>query len=213
MINFDECINENKINHNPNWPYIPDHPYRILIVGGSESGKTNTLLNLINNQPDIHKIYLYAKDPYEDKYQILIKKRESVGLKHFIDPKAFIEYSNDMHDVYENINDYNPDKENKISIVFDDMIADMIDNKKLNSIVTELFIRDVRLNTTHFFIMKIPNKRELQQIAIGHSSNINTTDFIKIYNKCTDKPYSFLVNDTTFSSNDPLRFGKNLYII
>ena len=204
MINFDECTNENKINHNPNWPYIPDHPYRILIVGGSESGKTNTLLNLINNQPDIHKIYLYAKDPYEDKYQILIKKRESVGLKHFIDPKAFIEYSNDMHDVYENINDYNPDKENKISIVFDDMIADMIDNKKLNSIVTELFIRDVRLNTTHFFIMKIPNKRELQQIAIGHSSNINTTDFIKIYNKCTDKPYSFLVNDTTLSSDDPL---------
>ena len=213
MINFDECTNENKINHNPNWPYIPDHPYRILIVGGSESGKTNTLLNLINNQPDIHKIYLYAKDPYEDKYQILIKKRESVGLKHFIDPKAFIEYSNDMHDVYENINDYNPDKENKISIVFDDMIADMIDNKKLNSIVTELFIRDVRLNTTHFFIMKIPNKRELQQIAIGHSSNINTTDFIKIYNKCTDKPYSFLVNDTTLSSDDPLRFRKNLYNI
>ena len=213
MINFDECTNENKINHNPNWPYIPDHPYRILIVGGSESGKTNTLLNLINNQPDIHKIYLYAKDPYEDKYQILIKKRESVGLKHFIDPKAFIEYSNDMHDVYENINDYNPDKENKISIVFDDMIADMIDNKKLNSIVTELFIRDVRLNTTHFFIMKIPNKRELQQIAIGHSSNINTTDFIKIYNKCTDKPYSFLVNDTTLSSDDPLRFRKNIYNI
>ena len=213
MINFDECTNENKINHNPNWPYIPDHPYRILIVGGSESGKTNTLLNLINNQPDIHKIYLYAKDPYEDKYQILIKKRESVGLKHFIDPKAFIEYSNDMHDVYENINDYNPDKENKISIVFDDMIADMIDNTKLNSIVTELFIRDVRLNTTHFFIMKIPNKRELQQIAIGHSSNINTTDFIKIYNKCTDKPYSFLVNDTTLSSDDPLRFRKNIYNI
>ena len=211
MINFDECTNENKINHNPNWPYIPDHPYRILIVGGSESGKTNTLLNLINNQPDIHKIYLYAKDPYEDKYQILIKKRESVGLKHFIDPKAFIEYSNDMHDVYENINDYNPDKENKISIVFDDMIADMIDNTKLNSIVTELFIRDVRLNTTHFFIMKIPNKRELQQIAIDHSSNINTKVFIKIYNKCTDEPYSFLVNNTTLSLDDPLRFRKNVY--
>ena len=211
MINFDECTNKNKINHNPNWRYIPDHPYRILIVGGSGSGKTNTLLNLINNQADIDKIYLYAKDPYEDKYQILIKKRESVGLKHFIDPKAFIGYSNDMHDVYENINNYNPDKGNKISIVFDDMIADKIDNKKLNSIVTELFIRgrklnisfvsfmqsyfkvpkDVRLNTTHFFIMKIPNKRELQQIAIDHSSNINTKVFIKIYNKCTDEPYSF----------------------
>ena len=232
MINFDDIVNESKTKHK-NWPYIPDHPYRILIIGGSGSGKTNTLLNLINNQPDIDKIYLYAKDPYEDKYQFLIKKRENIGLKHFNDPKAFIEYSNDMHDVYKNIDHYNPDKENKILIVFDDMIADMINNKKLNSIVTELFIRgrklnislvfitqsyfkvpkDVRLNTTHFFIMKIPNKRELQQIAIGHSSNINTTDFIKIYNKCTDKPYSFLVNDTTFSSNDPLRFGKNLYII
>ena len=95
--------------------------------------KTNTLLNLINNQPDIDKIYLYAKDTYEDKYQFLINKRESIGLKHFNDPKAFIEYSNDMHDVYKNINDYNPDKENKILIVFDDMIADMINDKNSNS--------------------------------------------------------------------------------
>ena len=97
MINFDEYTNENK--HNPNWPYIPDHPYKILIRGGSGSGKTNALLNLINNQPDIDKIYLYVKDPYEDKYQLLIKKRENIGLKHFNDPKAFIEYSNDMYDV------------------------------------------------------------------------------------------------------------------
>ena len=94
--------------------YIPDHPCRILLIGGSGSGKTNTLLNLINNQPDIDKLYLYAKDPYEDKYQFLIKKRESIGLKHFNNPKACIEYSNYMHDVYGNINDYNPDKENKI---------------------------------------------------------------------------------------------------
>ena len=156
-----------------------------------------------------------------------------LGVKHFKDPKAFIEYSNDMHDVYKKIDHYNPDKENKMLIVFDDMIAYMINNKKLNSIVTELFIRgrklnislvfitqsyfkvlkDVRLNTTHFFIMKIPNKRELQQIAINHSSNINTKDFINIYKKCTDKPYTFLVNDTTLSSDDPLRFRKNLYNI
>ena len=133
MINFDEYINENRVNHNPNWPYIPDHPYRILIIGGSGSGKTNTLLNLINNQPDIDKIYLYAKDLYEDKYQFLINKRESIGLKYFNDPKAFIECSNDMRDVYKNINDCNPDKENKILIVFEDMTADMIYNKKLNS--------------------------------------------------------------------------------
>ena len=138
-------------------------------------------MSLINKQPDIDEIYLYAKDPYEAKYQFLINKRESTGLKHFNDPKAFIEYSNDMHDVYKNIDDYNPDKENKILIVFDDMIADMINNKKLNSIVTELFIRgrklnislafimqsyfkvpkDVRLNSTHFFIMKILNTREV----------------------------------------------------
>ena len=179
MINFDEYTNENKINHNPNWPYTPDHPYRILIIGGSGSGKTNTLLNLIENQPDIDKIYLNVKDLNEPKYQLLTNKRESVGLKHFNDPKAFIQYSNDMHDVYRNIDDYNPDKENKILRVFDDMIADMIHIKKLNSIVTELFIRgrklnislafitqsyfkfpkDVRLNTTHFPIAKISNNR------------------------------------------------------
>ena len=152
------------------------------IPGISGTGKTNALLNLINNQQDIDKIYLHAKNPYEDKYQYLINKRESVRLKHFNDPKAFIKYSNDMSSVYKNIDNYNLNKENKILIVFDDMIAAMINNKKLNSIVTELFIRsrklhislifitqsyfkvpkDVRHNITHFFIMKIPNKRELQ---------------------------------------------------
>ena len=88
MINFDDYTNENKTQHNLKWPYIPDHPYRILIIGGSGSRKTNTLLNLINNQRDIDKIYLYAKDPYEAKYKFLIKKRESTRLKHFNDPKA-----------------------------------------------------------------------------------------------------------------------------
>ena len=136
MINFDEYTNENRIKYNPNWPYIPDHPYRILIVGGSGSGKTNALLNLIHSQPDIDKIYLYVKDPYEDKYQYLINKRESVGIR-----SIKIEYFNDMHKIYKNIGNYNPDKENKVLIVFDDMIADMINNKKLNSIVIELFIR------------------------------------------------------------------------
>ena len=188
MINFDDYTNENIIEHNLKWPYIPNHPYRILIIGGSGSGKTNALLNLINNQPNIDKIYLYAKDPYEKKYQYLINKRENVGLNHFNDPKAFMEYSNDMQDVYKNIEDYNPIKKHKVLIIFDDMIAEIISNNKLNPIVTELFIRklnisivfitqsyfkvpkDVRLNSTHFFIMKIPNKRELQQIALNHSS-------------------------------------------
>ena len=201
MINFDDYTNENRTEHNKNWPYIPDHPYKILIIGGSGSGKTNTLLDLIENQVDIDKIYFYAKDPCESKYQYLINKIQSVGINHFRDSKAFIEYSNDMHDFYKNIDDCNSDNENKILIVFDDMIADMIHNRKLNSVVTELFIRsrklnislvfitqsyfkvpkDVRLNKTHFFINKIPNKRELQQIAINHSSDIDFKDFVKIY--------------------------------
>ena len=202
MINFDDYTNENIIEHNSKWSYIPDHPYRILIIGGSGSGKTNALLNLINSQPGIDKIYLYTKDPHETKYQYLINKREKVGLDHFDDPKALIEYSNDMQDVYKNVDDYNIGKKRKILIVFDDMIAHMINNNKLNPIVTELFIRGrklnisivfitqsyfkvpkvVRLNPTHFFIMKIPNKRELLQIALNHSSDIDFKDFIKLYN-------------------------------
>ena len=211
MINSDDYTNENKTEHNPKWPYIPDHLNRILIVGASGSGKTNALLNLINDQPGIDKIYLYAKYPYEVKYQYLINKREKVRLDNFNDPKAFMEYSNDMQDIYKNIQHYNPDKKREVLIVSNDMIAGIINNKKLNSIVTELFIRgrklnisivfitesyfkvpkEVRLTTTHSFIMKIPNKRELQQIALNHSSDIDFKDFMKIYKQCTAKPYSF----------------------
>ena len=233
MINFDDYMNKNKTEHNQKRLYIPDHPYRKLIIGGSGSGKTNALLNLINNQLDIDKIYLYAKYPYETKYHVLIDKRESTGLKHFNDPIAFIEYSNNMHDVYKNIDEYCTDKERKILIVFDDMI-DMINNKKLNSVVTEMFIRgrklnivslvfitqayfkvlkDVRLNSTHFFIMKILNKKELQQIELNHSSDISAKDFIKIHKTCTAESYSFLINDTTLASDNPLRFRKNLFNI
>ena len=175
----DVDVNKNKTKRNLKQLYIPDYPYRILIRGGSGSGKTNVLLNnLMNKQPDFDKIHLYAQDSYEAKYQILINKSESIGLKHFNDTKAFIEYSNGMKNVYENISEYNPCKNRKILIVFDDMIADIINNEKLNSIVTALFIRGrklnislvfitqsyfivpkgVRLNSTNFFIMKIPNK-------------------------------------------------------
>ena len=123
--------------------------HRILIMGGSGSQKANALLNLINNHPDIDKIYLYAKDLHEAKHKFLINKRESTGLKHFNDPKVFIEYSNGMQDVQKNIDEYNIDKERKILIVFDDMI----NNKKLNSIVTELFLKGRKLNISLVFII------------------------------------------------------------
>ena len=110
MINFDDVIKKETKEHNPNWPEIPDHPYIILIIRGSGSGKTNSLFNLINQQPDIAKIYLYAQDLKEAKYQFLIKKRE----EYFHDSKAFIEYSNDIDNVYKNIEEYNPNKISKI---------------------------------------------------------------------------------------------------
>ena len=135
MINLDIITNENNKEHNKKWPYIPDHPYRILIIGSSGSRKTNTLLNLINEKKNIDKIYLGAKDLNEPKYKILIKKRKDVGMKHLNDPDAFIQYSNTMDDVYENIHDYNSSRKRKISIAFDDMIADIMSNKKFQAII------------------------------------------------------------------------------
>ena len=119
MINIGSIRNKNNKEHNEKWPYIPDHPYRILIIGGSGSGKANALFNLINKQHDIDKIYLYAKGLNEPKYEILIKKRENSGINHLNDPNAFNECFNAMDDVYENINDYNPSRKRKILIVFE----------------------------------------------------------------------------------------------
>ena len=130
MINLVSITNENNKEHNEKWSYIPDHPYRILIIGGSGSGKTNALLNLIKEQDDIDKIYLYAKDLSEPKYEFLIKKREDVGIKYCNDPNAFIECSNTMDDVYQNMDDNNPSRKRKILIVFDDVIADIMSQKK-----------------------------------------------------------------------------------
>ena len=107
MINLDDIKSENNEEHNEKWPYIPDHPYRILIIGGSGSGKTNTLLHLIIEQDDIDKIYLYAKDLNEPQYQFLIEKRENGEINYLTDQKAFIECSNSMDDVYEDIDEYN----------------------------------------------------------------------------------------------------------
>ena len=141
MINFDNIKEENIKEHNPKWPKSPDYSYRILIIGDSGSGKTNSLFNLISYQPDTNKIYLYAKYPFEAKYQLLINKWERKGLKHLNDSKAFIEYSNIMNDIYKNIEEYNPNKKRIILINFDDMITDMLSNKTLQQVITELFIR------------------------------------------------------------------------
>ena len=183
MINYDDVAKEETKKHNPNWPQIPDNPYKTLIIGGSVSEKTNSLFNLVIQQPDIDQIYLCAKDPYEVKHQFLIGKRESAGLNHFNDSKTFIKYSNDIDNIQKNIEEYNPNKKRKTFIIIDDMIADILCNKKLKSIVTELFTRarklniflvfitqsyfavlkNIRLNSTHYFTVKLPHKRELQQ--------------------------------------------------
>ena len=201
-----------------------------MIIGGSGSGKTNTLLNLINEQNDIDTIYSYARDLKEPKYKILIKKHKDVEIKHLNDPNTFIECSNTMDDVYENIHDYNSSRKRKILIVFDNMIADIMTNK-FQAIIKELFIRyrklnislvfitqsyfsvpkDVRLNSTHYLIMKINNKRELKNIAINHSADIDYQDFMKSYREFTREPYSFLTIDTTLLASNPLRFRKNLF--
>ena len=207
MISFDDAIKENIKEYNPNWPEVPDHPYRTLIAEGSGSGKTNALFNLINYEPDIDQIYLHAKDPYEEKNQFLIIKWDSKSLKHFNNSKVFVEYLNDMDNIYKNIVDYNQYKKRKILIVFDDIITDMHSNERLDKTVTELSIRgrklaislvfntqaylkvpnDVRLSTTHFFIMKIPNKREPEQVAYNHSSDIDFKDFMNLCKICTAK--------------------------
>ena len=195
-----------------------------MIIGGSESGKTNALLNLMKEQGDIDKIYLYAKNLSKPKYGFLIKRRENAGIKHLNDLNAFIELSNSMDDVYKDIDDYNPS-------MFDDMVADIMTNKKCQAIIKELFIRckklhislvfitqfyfsvpkEVRLHSTHYLITKINNKRELQNIAINHSADIDHNDFMMIYRKCTKEPCSFLTIDTTLPASDPLRFRENLF--
>ena len=155
---------------------------------------------------------------------------QEYAIRYLNDLNAFIECSNMMDDVYENIHDYNSSRKRKILIVFDDMIADIMTNKKFQAIIKELFIRcrklnislvfitqsyfsvpkDVRLNSTHYLIMKINNKRELQNIAINHSADIDYKDFMKVYRECTREPYSFLTIDTTLPASNYLRFRKNL---
>ena len=147
MLNLDDIVSNNKSSSECN-----DWPFRMLIIGPSGSGKTNTLLNLINNFHPIDKIYLYPKDTDEKKYQYLINKREQAGIKNLNDPHAFIEYSNDMDNVFDNINNYNKNRDKKLLIIFDDMIADTMRSEKFKAIVKELFIRCRKLNISIVFI-------------------------------------------------------------
>ena len=155
MINLDSVTNENNKEHNEKWLYIPDHPYRILIIGRSGSGKTNALHNLKKKQDDIDKIYLYTKNLSEPKYEFLIKKYEDVGIKYCNDPNAFIECSNTRNGVSENIDDCNPSRKRKILIVFDDMIADIMMEKRIQAIIKELFIRCRKVNISLFLSLSL----------------------------------------------------------
>ena len=179
MIILDSITNKNSKKYMDKWPYITDNPYRILIIGGSGPGKTNVLFNLTNEQKDIDKIYLYARDLSEPKYEYLIKKRGNIGIKHVNNLNAFIECSSNMDGVYGNTHGYNPSWKRKDLIVFDDMIADIMTNEKFQAIPKELFIRcrklnislvfisrssfsvpkDVRLNSAHCLIMKTNNRK------------------------------------------------------
>ena len=212
MLNLDNIVSNKKKSsseHN-------DWPFRMLIIGPSGSGKTNTLLHLIDKFHPIDKIYLYSKDTDEEKYQYLINKREQAGIKNLNDPRAFIEYLSDMNDVLEDINNYNKNRNKKLLIIFDDMIADIMRSEKFKEIVKELFIRcrklnismvfktqsyfrtpkDARLNSTHYILMKIGNKKELESIAEENSGHLDFKEVLKIYNYCTREPYSFMMVDT-----------------
>ena len=152
---------------------------------------------------------------HEPKYEYLINKREQARIKNLNDPHAFIEYLDDMSDVLDDINNYDKNREKKVLIVFDDMIAGIEYNKKFKRIIKELFYRahkikvsivfitqsyfralkDARLNSTHYILMKIGNKKELKSIAEEKSGHLDYKDFLEMYNYCIKEPYSFMTID------------------
>ena len=168
-----------------------------------------------------------SKDTDEKKYQFLINKGEHAGIKNLNDPHAFIEYSNDMNDVLDDTNNYNKNRDKKVLIIFDDMIADIMRSEQFKAIVKELFIRsrklnisvvfitqsyfrtpkDARFNSTHYILMKIGNKKELKSIAEENSGHLDFKDFLKIYNYCTKEPYSLMLVDTRPTAR--VTFKKN----
>ena len=208
-----------------------DWPYRKLIIGPSGSGKTNCLLNSIQKDNNIiDKIYLYAKDFEEPKYQLLINKREKAGVNFNNDPTAVIERSNSMDDVLFNIEDYNKRRRRKVLIIFDDMISHVMSDKKAQQILKDLIIRrrklnisicfstqsyfslpkDVRLYWTHYILFKLNNKRELQNIAINNSADVDYKGFIKIYRHCTKELFNFLTTDATKDNKFIKNFNETL---
>ena len=215
MFNLDKFVNDKK--EQDNWLF------RMLIIGPSGSGKTNTLLHLIDKLHPIDKIYLYAKDLSETKYEYLINKREQAGIKNLNDPKAFIEYSGDMNHVYKNIGDYNKKGDKKVLLIFDGMIAEIEHNKNFKKTIKELFYRarklnvsiafmtqsyfralkEARLNSTHYILMKIGNKIELKSIAEEKSGHLDYKLFLKMYNYCTKEPYSFIMIDARPTATAP----------
>ena len=218
IFNFDNITEK---DNNKDWPY------RKLIIGPSGSGKTNYLLNSIQRDNNIiDKIYLYAKDLEEPKYKLLIDKREKTGINFNNDPNVFTEYSNSMDDILSDIEDYNQKRKRKVLIIFDDMISHVMSDKKAQQILKDLFIKcrklnislcfltqayfsvpkDLRLNCTHYILFELNNRRELQNIAIDHSADIDYKDFIKIYRVCTKEFFNFLTIDTTKDN----KFIKNL---
>ena len=231
MLNLDNIVsnkNENKDTTGSSFLELNNWPFRMLIIGPSGSGKTNTLLHLINNLHPIDKIYLYPKDINEPKYEYLINKREQAVIKNLNEPLySFIEYSDDMDDVLDDINNYNENRDKKVLMVFDDMIADIEYNKNFNRIIKEPFYRarkinvsvvfitqsffralkDARLNSTYYILMKTGNKKELKIIAGEKSGHLDYKDFLKIYNYCTREPYSFMLIDTRPTAS--VTFKKN----
>ena len=221
MLNLDNIVSNKNMSSSQgnNWPF------RMLIIGPSGSGTTNTLLHLINYLHPIDKIYLYAKDLHEPKYEYLNNKREQAGIKNLNDPHAFIEYSDDMNNVLDDINNYNKNRDKKVLIVFYDVIADIEYNKNFKRIIKELFYRarkinvsivfitqsyfralkDARLNSTHYILMKIGNKKELKSIAEEKSGHLDYKDFLEMYNYCIKEPYSFMTIDARPTTTIPFK--------
>ena len=225
MLNLDKIVTKNNENKDKNWPF------RMLIIGPSGSGKTNALLHLIQNLNDtnpIDKIFLYAKDLSEPKYEFLINNRVDAGIKNLSNPNAFTEYSNTMDDVFINIDNFNTKRKKRVFLIFDDMMADIMGDKKIKAIIKELFIRcrklnisivfirqsyfrapkGVRLNSTHYLLMKLRNRKELQNIAQDYSGDTNFKDFLNIYNYCKSEPYYFMNINVELPSNHPMRVRK-----